>query len=204
MATCPYCGTTLNPDSSTCPACGKIARPAATGASLPPPLPRAKPKSKTPWGVIIAVGCFGGLVFLGIIAALLIPNFLDALQKAKTKRTLADMRMIGTALESYKVDRESIPQTDSVAGLAEFLQPLYLNELPLMDGWQHELRYQCWSRIGSRYPCDSYRLVSAGRDGVFEQSDFQRYQEGPTALGDYDRDLVYGDGGFVQVPGSTR
>ena len=203
MATCPYCGTTLNPDSSTCPACGKTARPAAPGAGLPPPLPRAKPKSKTPWGVIIAVGCFGGLVFLGIIAALLVPNFLDALQKAKTKRTLADMRMLGTALESYKVDRESIPQVDSVAGLAEFLQPLYLQELPLTDGWQRELRYQCWSQSGDS-GCDSYRLASAGRDGAFEQEDLRSYEPGEFAWGEYDRDLVYGDGGFLQIPGSTR
>ena len=32
------------------------------------------------------------VAIIGIIAALLIPNFLDALQKAKQKRTVADMR----------------------------------------------------------------------------------------------------------------
>ena len=31
------------------------------------------------------------VAIIGIIAALLIPNFLDALQKAKQKRTVADM-----------------------------------------------------------------------------------------------------------------
>ena len=32
------------------------------------------------------------IAIIGIIAALLIPNFLDALQKSKQKRTEADMR----------------------------------------------------------------------------------------------------------------
>ncbi len=36
------------------------------------------------------------VAIIGIIAALLIPNFLDALQKAKQKRTVADMRNAGT------------------------------------------------------------------------------------------------------------
>ena len=198
MASCPYCGTTLNPDSRTCPACGKTAG-APPPAALPPPLPRAK--SKTPWGVIIAVGCFGGIAFLGIVAALLIPNFLDALQKAKSKRTMADLRIVGTALESYRVDHNAVPAAESVAGLAEYLQPVYLAELPITDGWQRELRYQCWSQSeGSG--CDSYRLASAGRDGVFERDDLRDYGEETTAVGDYDRDLVYGDGLFLQFPGS--
>lgn len=200
MAACPYCGTTLNPDSRTCPACGKTAGAPPLGA-LPPPLPRAQ--SKTPWGVIIAVGCFGGLVLLGIVAAIFIPNFLDALQKAKTKRTMADLRLIGTALESYRVDREMVPQATSFAELAEHLQPEYLAELPVLDGWQHEFRYQCWSVSGGS-DCDSYRMVSAGRDGVFEHDDLGSYGQQTTPWGDYDRDLVYGDGQFLQFPESAR
>lgn len=200
MATCPYCGTTLNPDSRTCPACGKTAGAPAPAAGLPPPLPRAK--SKTPWGVIIAVGCFGGIIFLGIIAAILIPNFLDALQKAKTKRTLADLRQIGTALESYRVDNGALPAADSLPGLADALLP-YLAEFPVIDGWQRELRYQCWPQYGDP-GCSTYRLASAGRDGVFEHDDLSEYVQEETSRVDYDRDLVYGDGAFVQFPGPPQ
>ena len=39
------------------------------------------------------------IAIIGIIAALLIPNFLDALQKAKQKRTVADVRNTGTTLK---------------------------------------------------------------------------------------------------------
>ncbi|HEY8022444.1 MAG TPA: prepilin-type N-terminal cleavage/methylation domain-containing protein, partial [Thermoanaerobaculia bacterium] len=45
------------------------------------------------------------VAIIGIIAALLIPNFLDALQKAKQKRTVADMRNAGTALFSWLTDQ---------------------------------------------------------------------------------------------------
>src|SRR5436305_14595310 len=45
------------------------------------------------------------VAIIGIIAALLIPNFLDALQKAKQKRTVADMRNAGTAMFSWLTDQ---------------------------------------------------------------------------------------------------
>ena len=45
------------------------------------------------------------MAIIGIIAALLIPNFLDALQKAKQKRTVADMRNTGTAMFSWLTDQ---------------------------------------------------------------------------------------------------
>ncbi|MBP8846490.1 MAG: prepilin-type N-terminal cleavage/methylation domain-containing protein, partial [Thermoanaerobaculia bacterium] len=37
------------------------------------------------------------VAIIGIIAAILIPNLIDALQKSKQKRTMADMRNLGTA-----------------------------------------------------------------------------------------------------------
>src|SRR5882724_12511538 len=45
------------------------------------------------------------VAIIGIIAALLIPNFLDALQKAKQKRTVADIRNTGTAMFSWLTDQ---------------------------------------------------------------------------------------------------
>src|SRR5437588_9881670 len=45
------------------------------------------------------------VAIIGIIAALLIPNFLDALQKAKQKRTVADVRNCGTAMFSWLTDQ---------------------------------------------------------------------------------------------------
>ena len=45
------------------------------------------------------------VAIIGIIAAMLIPNLLDALQKGKQKRTVADERNIGTAWMSWLSDQ---------------------------------------------------------------------------------------------------
>jgi len=45
------------------------------------------------------------VAIIGIIAALLIPNFLDALQKAKQKRTLGDAKSVGTSMFSWLTDQ---------------------------------------------------------------------------------------------------
>src|SRR3954449_2786475 len=45
------------------------------------------------------------VAIIGLIAAMLIPNMLDAFQKAKQKRTLADMRIVGTAMLSWLTDQ---------------------------------------------------------------------------------------------------
>ena len=47
------------------------------------------------------------VAIVGIIAAILIPNLIDALQKAKQKRTVADMRTVGSAWFSWYTDQVS-------------------------------------------------------------------------------------------------
>src|ERR1700752_2179546 len=64
------------------------------------------------------------VAIIGIIAALLIPNFLDALQKSKQKRTEADMRNMGTAMFSWLTDQggaaAAAPAATSDVTLANF------------------------------------------------------------------------------------
>ena len=45
------------------------------------------------------------VAIIGIIAAILIPNLLDALQKAKQKRTVGDIRAVGGAWFSWLTDQ---------------------------------------------------------------------------------------------------
>ncbi|MEO8035925.1 MAG: prepilin-type N-terminal cleavage/methylation domain-containing protein, partial [Acidobacteriota bacterium] len=44
------------------------------------------------------------VAIIGILAAIAIPNLLTALQRAKQKRTLADIRSIATAWEARSTD----------------------------------------------------------------------------------------------------
>ena len=46
------------------------------------------------------------IAIIGLLAAVAIPNLLNAVQRGKQKRTMADMRALATAIESYAVDND--------------------------------------------------------------------------------------------------
>ena len=49
------------------------------------------------------------VAIIGIIAAIAIPNLLNAINRGRQKRTMADIRTIGTAVEAYAVDKSFYP-----------------------------------------------------------------------------------------------
>lgn len=49
------------------------------------------------------------VAIIAILAAIAIPNFLEAQTRSKVSRTRADMRSLATALDSYTVDTGRIP-----------------------------------------------------------------------------------------------
>ncbi|MEO8376090.1 MAG: prepilin-type N-terminal cleavage/methylation domain-containing protein [Candidatus Sumerlaeota bacterium] len=44
------------------------------------------------------------VAIIAILAAIAVPNFLEAQTRAKVSRVKADMRSVATAVESYRVD----------------------------------------------------------------------------------------------------
>ncbi|MDK2972640.1 MAG: type pilus assembly protein PilA [Candidatus Sumerlaeota bacterium] len=52
------------------------------------------------------------VAIIAILAAIAVPNFLEAQVRSKVSRSLSDMRTIRTALESYAVDNNKYPETD--------------------------------------------------------------------------------------------
>src|SRR6202049_4566199 len=109
MRVCAHCGSQVPDGADFCPNCNKL--PAG-------PIVPAKGSSKT---VYLVLGCVLVPVFLavvGIVAALIIPNFLDALQKSKQKRAVADLRTIGQAIEIYKAEHDAAPPATDGARLA--------------------------------------------------------------------------------------
>src|SRR5437016_230886 len=104
------------------------------------------------------------VAIIGIIVAIAIPNLLNAIQRAKQKRTMGDMRSIGTAAESYSVDYNAYPPAAAVAipivygALAysgttlggnynTYVSPTYIKVLPLADGWNSWFLYN----VGANY-----------------------------------------------------
>jgi general secretion pathway protein G len=195
MRYCEHCGSPVGDGATACPKCGRpLAAQAAEARKkgMPGPL----------LAVIIGCGCLGAVAFTGIVAAILVPNFLDALHKARQKRTLADLRELGVGLASYATDSEGFayPDVGAVAELAPILVPEYLQEVPAVDGWGNPIRYACWREVASSEGCDTFRLASAGRDGEFEYEDLADYGAEAFDPTDYDRDIVFALAGFVQAP----
>src|SRR6266700_687199 len=61
------------------------------------------------------------IAIIGILAAIAIPNLLNAVQRGKQKRTMSDMRTLATAIEAYAVDNNSYPPAACPSGLATII-----------------------------------------------------------------------------------
>jgi len=98
------------------------------------------------------------VAIIGIIAAIAIPNLLNAIDRGKQKRSMADLRSIGTAVESYSIDNNYYPAATDIAGLgAASVAPIYIKTMPLQDGWRYDF-YVNSTTTG-------YTLASGGKDG---------------------------------------
>ena len=139
------------------------------------------------------------IAIIGILAAIAIPNLLNAVQRGKQKRTMADMRTLATALEAYHVDNSMFPTAACTGGLyttpgavldsSSFavLSPTYLSNPPLRDGWGQFLLYNVDNGFGQ------YNILSLGRDGV----------PGTLSCGtttDFNDDILFSNGTFLQWP----
>ncbi|MFZ5788886.1 MAG: type II secretion system protein, partial [Acidobacteriota bacterium] len=66
------------------------------------------------------------VAIIGIIAAIAIPNLLNAINRGRQKRTMADIRSIATAIESYQVDFNFFPKGLTAGGTIRAQGPAYL------------------------------------------------------------------------------
>jgi len=143
------------------------------------------------------------IAIIGILAAIAIPNLLNAVQRSKQKRTMGDMRSLATAVEAYHVDNGAFPSAAcaggvfSTAGTAlsdgsfTLLTPTYIAQSPKRDGWGEFLLYNV--DVGRA----NYNIRSNGRDG----------SNGATNCGtttDFNDDIVYSNGTFLQWPEGTQ
>ncbi len=133
------------------------------------------------------------VAIIGIIAAIAIPNLLNAIDRGKQKRTMADIRSIGTALESYAIDNNFYPtETDinTLASAADSVAPIYIKVMPLQDGWRHNF-YVNSTTTG-------YTLASGGKDG----GDLGGVQWGATT--DFNLPIVFMAGQFAAWPDGVQ
>ncbi|HEV2722403.1 MAG TPA: prepilin-type N-terminal cleavage/methylation domain-containing protein [Thermoanaerobaculia bacterium] len=143
------------------------------------------------------------VAIIGILAAIAIPNLLTALQRAKQKRTMADMRELAIGWEARQIDTGrynaaaagygSINQPVDIAVLEGAIVPTYAKHIATVDGWNTPFQYFTDISWGGA-PANQYLITSAGKDGTFDST----ITPGPTY--NFDCDIVYSAGVFLAYP----
>jgi len=143
------------------------------------------------------------IAIIGLLAAIAIPNLLNAVQRGKQKRSMADMKTLAVAIEAYHVDNSMYPAAACAAGvytspgplLAEDsftnLTPTYVAQAPLRDGWGRFMRYSV-DAAGV-----NYNVRSLGRNGVANA-----LVCGTTT--NFNQDILFSNGVFLQWPEGTQ
>lgn len=121
------------------------------------------------------------VAIIGIIAAIAVPQLMNAMDRGRQRRSMADMRNIATANGTMRVD------TGAYAGALANLQPTYMQVAPTEDGWGNAWVYSTGA--------DTYTITSQGSDGAAGPAPPATWVNEP-----YDPDIVMTDGQFTQAP----
>lgn len=131
------------------------------------------------------------VAIIGIIAAAAVTSLVNAVQRGRQSRTMADMRTAALAIEAYETDLSTFPQASgTLEDIAEYLQPTYIQKVPLHDGWNRPFLFEGTSK--------SYTLLSYGGNGVADVP----YHEGATSR--FREDIVFVNGQFYQWPAGLQ
>ena len=157
------------------------------------------------------------VAIIGIVAVILIPNLLDALQKAKQKKTVGTIRDVGMAWFSWMTDEVSSAAAGSnqfdysglvtvnVNDLAKLLIPpvgaRYASSVPKKDSWGNPFDYAAAADYGSA--SQGIAVRSWGRDAQ-EGPTMNPYPMGPFVVTHYAEDIVWSDGFFVRYPAGVE
>jgi type II secretion system protein G len=131
------------------------------------------------------------VAIIGIIAAIAIPNLLNAIDRGKQKRTMADLRSLGTSVEAYSIDNNQYPDSvATIAALTTHVQPIYIRTAPQNDGWNRDI-------VVSSAALE-YTLCSGGKDGGACAND----AGGPSSS--FNDSITFANGQFVQWPEGSQ
>ena len=136
------------------------------------------------------------VAIIGIIAAIAIPNLLNAIDRGKQKRTMADIRSVGTSIEEYAIDNSYYPNVASEANISgsameTSVEPVYIRNVPVNDGWGFSMRYVS--------DTTEYTVCSGAKDG---SSPCGTSASGATTT--FSDDITFSNGSFVQWPEGTQ
>jgi len=157
------------------------------------------------------------VAIIGILAALLIPNAMTAMQRAKQKGTMADISTLSSFLMDFTTDRGSAPAWDGSAYTAsstlyDDLVPMYTQAIPFNDQWGNSFTINsgsswsaAWLGMTPTSGDDDFAVGSPGRNDTYS---FDFSTSGALfyineEMADYENDLVSWNGQFVCRPTTT-
>ena len=110
------------------------------------------------------------LIILGLLATVLVKNFMGQTDKARVIITKANLKILHTAVMQYKMDTAQFPTEEE--GLMALIEPPaevehlaepggYLETTEITkDGWGHDFYYELYPESGK-----SFVIISWGADG---------------------------------------
>ncbi len=109
------------------------------------------------------------IIILGLLSALVAPNFFGRIDQARVRTTKAQIELLGTALDSFRLDVGRYPTSDEGLqalreqphGLDRWAGPYLPKAVPL-DSWDQPYRYRS---PGDHGPYDLYSLGPEGVEG---------------------------------------
>jgi prepilin-type N-terminal cleavage/methylation domain-containing protein len=160
------------------------------------------------------------VAIIGILAALLIPNAITAIQKSKQKGTMKDIVTIATGAADFITDQGAwdnagVTHNGDLVTNDSFIRalaPFYIKVCPVNDNWGEPFKVYLGSNVGSRRNIgstnvgdDDFLIESWGRDNTAEGWNYN--VNTPTAgmyvidsMDDFNRDLVNWAGSWIRAP----
>jgi type II secretion system protein G len=143
------------------------------------------------------------IAIIGIVAAIAIPNLIMALQRGKQKATVATLKNIGGAIDSYITNAEFCPHPGSAGAILDTidttLEPFYIRVLPTKDAWLNDMVYWCGDATDP-VNRDSYTVRSYGKDGIATAYDLANHNYVVNSRSGFNTDIIYSNGAFTYGP----
>ena len=156
------------------------------------------------------------VAIIGILAALLIPNVITAIQKTKQKSTMKEIVSIATAAADYTADHGewTFNQSGDISSGGDFVQaitPFYLRICPINDLWgePYKVYVGVQSTVRDIQPEDvgneDFVIESFGRDSitdgwVYDPADTGDDYYTVTSHPSFNYDMVNWNGMWIRAP----
>jgi len=164
------------------------------------------------------------VAIIGILAALLIPNALEAIQKAKQKSAMKEIMTVSTAAVDYMTDHGDFSlcaQTGPLVSANTFLTAIatfYIKIVPVNDPWNSP--YQAFTGTavntlisGAGAQTDDFAMQSFGRGGsggggvtvaAYTTTTPEGGRYNVSKMADFNNDLVAWNGSWIVGPSSVN